>query len=100
MASNGQRPLACYRPDGSAADARYAACNTRAGTGGSMCCRTNDTAASFPDVCRSDGLCQETQDTSIVWRESCTDPTWRAPGCVQICVGKQAAGVPRAEADT
>lgn len=77
-------PPRCYRPDGSEVDGRYAPC--RLG-GTSMCCRTNDTQASFPDICRSDGLCQETQNTEIVWRESCTDPTWQAPECLQLCVG-------------
>jgi len=77
-------PPTCYRPDGSAVDPRYTAC--RLG-GTSMCCRTNDTVASFPDICRPDGLCQETQQTDIVWRESCTDRTWQARECLQLCVG-------------
>ncbi|KAB2570365.1 hypothetical protein DBV05_g10969 [Lasiodiplodia theobromae] len=44
----------------------------------SMCCRTRDW-----DDCRSDGLCQV---NNITWRESCTDKTWKAKGCVKLCV--------------
>jgi hypothetical protein len=55
-----------------------------------MCCRTNDTAANGPDTCRPDGLCQSTTP-DIVWRESCTDPTWTAPECLQLCVGEDGA---------
>jgi hypothetical protein len=51
----------------------------------SMCCRTNDTT---PDNCRPDGLCQDTIETQrLVWRESCTDPTWRAAECLKLCIG-------------
>jgi len=45
----------CYRPGGFVADNQYVPCN--AGKP-SMCCRTNDWY--YPDICRDDGLCQET----------------------------------------
>jgi hypothetical protein len=75
----------CYRPGGFAADYRYVPCHDGKP---SMCCRTND--PNYPDVCRADSLCQETlQD--VVWRESCTDPSWQAPECLRLCLGKHNA---------
>src|SRR5436190_17864555 len=74
----------CYKPDGTLQDARYAPC-----TAGhfSMCCRTNTTLS--PDTCRPDGLCQSSIVRSWVWRESCTDREWKAPECLQLCVGER-----------
>src|SRR5437773_4140804 len=72
----------CYHPDGSAAPSKYAPCN--AGVH-SMCCRTNDGG---PDICRPDGLCQSTLDSSFIWRESCTDQSWQSPGCLKLCPGE------------
>lgn len=46
-----------------------------------MCCATNNRAT--PDMPRKDGLCQS-PDT--IWRESCTDPTWKSPSCVKLCI--------------
>lgn len=46
----------------------------------SMCCRKNDNS---PDFCRSDGLCINGDQ---LWRESCTDPKWESPACIQLCV--------------
>jgi hypothetical protein len=77
------RAATCYRPGGFAADPRYQPC--KAGQQ-SMCCRISD--PSYPDICRDDGLCQETFQTNVIWRESCTDSTWQAPECLQLCVGK------------
>lgn len=48
-----------------------------------MCCRTNDN--NYPDICRTDGLCQETEQ-DVIWRESCTDPTWQSPQCLRLCI--------------
>jgi hypothetical protein len=77
----------CYRPGGFAADPRYVPCN--AGTP-SMCCRLDD--SNNPDFCRGEGLCQETQQ-DVVWRESCTDPTWQAPECLRLCIGERTAAL-------
>ena len=46
-----------------------------------MCCATNNRAV--PDTPRKDGLCQL---GATIWRESCTDPTWKSPSCVKLCV--------------
>lgn len=44
----------------------------------SMCCAPWDT-------CTPDGLCQSGYDGNT-WRDSCTDPTWKSPSCVKLCV--------------
>ncbi|KAL8916486.1 MAG: hypothetical protein Q9208_008489 [Pyrenodesmia sp. 3 TL-2023] len=46
-----------------------------------MCCATNGRAV--PDTPRKDGLCQ---NGATIWRESCTDPTWKSPSCVKLCI--------------
>ncbi|KAL8861908.1 MAG: hypothetical protein Q9178_001777 [Gyalolechia marmorata] len=46
-----------------------------------MCCGTNNRAV--PDTPRKDGLCQ---NGVTIWRESCTDPTWKSPSCVKLCI--------------
>ncbi|KAL8885102.1 MAG: hypothetical protein Q9215_006987 [Flavoplaca cf. flavocitrina] len=46
-----------------------------------MCCATNNRET--PDVPRKDGLCN---DLAGIWRESCTDPTWKSPSCVKLCI--------------
>ncbi len=46
-----------------------------------MCCATNNRAV--PDTPRKDGLCQ---NGGTIWRESCTDPTWKSPSCVKLCI--------------
>lgn len=74
----------CYYPNGTESYDNtgvmpYTPCNTRAKH--SMCCRSNST-----DTCRSDGLCDSSWDGNI-WRDFCTDPTWRAPECLKLCLG-------------
>ncbi|KAL8775733.1 MAG: hypothetical protein Q9194_003682 [Teloschistes cf. exilis] len=73
----------CYFPNGTDRNIGLSAelyhpCN--GGDRNSMCCRTRD-----DDWCRSDGLCLNFQHGEV-WRESCTDPTWRSPECVKLCV--------------
>ena len=46
-----------------------------------MCCATNNRET--PDLPRKDGLCN---DLAGIWRESCTDPTWKSPSCVKLCI--------------
>ncbi|KAL9037450.1 MAG: hypothetical protein Q9180_003707, partial [Flavoplaca navasiana] len=46
-----------------------------------MCCATNNRET--PDLPRKDGLCN---DPIGIWRESCTDPTWKSPSCVKLCI--------------
>ncbi|KAI4227356.1 MAG: hypothetical protein LQ349_006719 [Xanthoria aureola] len=61
-----------------------------------MCCATNNRAT--PDMPRKDGLCQS-PDT--IWRESCTDPTWKSPSCVKLCIdGINDEGIPRRDSDS
>lgn len=47
----------------------------------SMCCNVGT-----GDVCRENGLCYN-RSAQLLWRESCTDPTWESPGCLKLCVG-------------
>jgi hypothetical protein len=70
----------CYRPDGSEPDSDYQPCHTG---GHSMCCATNRVAS--VNKCRPDDLCFQ-EDLQEVWRESCTDPTWKDPACLHLCV--------------
>ncbi|KAL9033007.1 MAG: hypothetical protein Q9214_007716 [Letrouitia sp. 1 TL-2023] len=54
-----------------------------------MCCQ-NTTY----EVCRPDGLCDGSDNQ--IWRESCTDPTWKSPRCIKLCLGENAdPAVPR-----
>ena len=55
-----------------------------------MCCATNRT--SDADTCLANGLCQNIspsgQNTGydlLLWRESCSDPTWKSPYCLNLC---------------
>jgi len=70
----------CYRPDGSSVGTDYQPCNSG---GNSMCCATNRVGA-HANTCRPDGLCYDLT-SQYIWRESCTDPTWRDPACLQLC---------------
>lgn len=90
----------CYYPNGTdvttsgIAFTSYAPCNASAEA--SMCCRINVTAG---DHCRSDGLC-DSPDYRYLWRESCTDPTWKSPHCQKLCLnydGKSSLIVRRRE---
>lgn len=75
----------CYYPNGSDANAYLPQDEYQSSDGGdkfSMCCALNK---SRPNLCRSDGLCQSTID-QFIWRESCTDPYWKSPSCIKLCV--------------
>ncbi|KAH6680644.1 hypothetical protein B0J14DRAFT_579054 [Halenospora varia] len=69
----------CYHPDGSVAPPAYQPCHS---TGVSMCCATNRTQ--YVNSCRDDGLCLQ-QDSGVIWRESCTDRTWKSLECLHLC---------------
>ncbi|KAI4115334.1 MAG: hypothetical protein LQ345_004046 [Seirophora villosa] len=71
----------CYRPDGElVTDPSYVPCNQAAADTGSMCCALN--RSSYPDQCLSNGLCG---GGGNIFRDSCTDPTWKSPMCLQLC---------------
>ncbi len=75
----------CYNPDGTDRNAGlpqeyYQPCDS--GDEFSMCCRLG--AEFEPDKCRSDGLCFGTSNHKV-WRESCTDPSWRSSSCFKLC---------------
>lgn len=85
---------ACYFPNGSDRNAEYGSevyqpCNRSAEH--SMCCRGTD------HKCRSDGLCYDAW-ARLIWRESCTDPTWNSSACVKLCTSE--AGNARQDAET
>lgn len=77
----------CYHPDGSLvgvdkSGGAYVPCNIDGG----MCCALGRPSTSpFVDYCRSDGLC-ESPKSGDVYRESCSDPTWTDPRCLNLCV--------------
>ncbi|KAF2673290.1 hypothetical protein BT63DRAFT_421454 [Microthyrium microscopicum] len=74
----------CYHPDGSSANTDYQPCHQGRV---SMCCAIGR-AVSDPayNKCRPDDLCMEKgRAIGNVYRESCTDPTWKDPHCLQLC---------------
>src|ERR1700760_2952976 len=70
----------CYNPDGTQASSQYQPCTSGRP---SMCCALNRTS-SVVNSCRSDNLCADA-DNNVLWRESCTDPTWQDPACIRLC---------------
>ena len=71
--------VTCYHPNGQiVTDLDYEPCDQAAAATGTMCCNLN--RANFPDTCASNGLCRNGGDT---FRDSCTDPTWKSPMCLQ-----------------
>ena len=71
----------CYHPNGQIFTyAGYVPCKPRVPGAASMCCATD--RANFPDECSPDGLCRNGDD---IYRDDCTDPTWKSPGCLQLC---------------
>ena len=71
----------CYRPGGSSVGTDYQPCNSG---GASMCCATNRVGVD-KNTCRPDNLCYDLT-TQLIWRESCTDVTWKDPACLELCV--------------
>ena len=71
----------CYYPNGTDANAgrpaEYYPCAP--GSPVSMCCHIGD-------ECRVDGLCLATHFDGNIWRDFCTDPTWKDPSCQKLCV--------------
>lgn len=61
--------------------ALYMPCNTTAAV--SMCCATGPERTD-PDVCVDHGLCHNSYYGNQLWRESCTDPTWKDPACTKL----------------
>lgn len=53
-----------------------------------MCCAIGPGRAGegSGDICLDNGLCQNdlVGDKTTIWRESCTDPTWRDPACIKL----------------
>jgi hypothetical protein len=74
----------CYNYDGTPSTSAFKACN---GTAISMCCELGVSDNNNGDVCGSGstyGLCGVTgQQLS---RGSCTDPTWKDPACLKLCI--------------
>jgi hypothetical protein len=77
----------CYMPNGTAVlNDAFQPCNQT--TQFSMCCGTNWTNGFIEvDVCLPNGLClnhnQDGSNTPLYWRDTCTDPTWKSPNCIQ-----------------
>lgn len=82
--------VACYAPDGRDRNAQfntetgnhYAPCDPTAAV--SMCCAIGPVriAGRWPDTC-DNGLCR---NRVLLWRESCTDPTWTSRSCLKLFV--------------
>lgn len=73
--------VSCYHPNGDPViDSDYHPCNPAAPDTVSSCCATSRSL--FPDICLPNGLCGNGDD---VFRDSCTDPTWKSPLCPQLC---------------
>lgn len=77
-------PPICYHRNGTITPSIYAPCNQN--TEFSMCCRTG---GGTTDYCMPNGLCINTVQNPWVeiWRESCTDPTWKSPFCLKAFDG-------------
>ncbi|KUJ16055.1 uncharacterized protein LY89DRAFT_102022 [Mollisia scopiformis] len=88
--------MTCYSPpkspgqSGTAQDGNYTSCYPTQKV--SMCCRTEG------DSCSTNGLCMNTVgSTATYWRESCTDPTWTSPYCLNafdVCPLDQSNNTP------
>src|SRR5258708_7701358 len=80
---------ACYTPNGTnintsynASDGwLYATCHPDGSP--SMCCAIGPGRDGTQDICLSNGLCS---NQLVIWRESCTDPTWKDPACLKLFV--------------
>ena len=76
----------CYMPNGSKANwegskSNYVSCAKNGQH--AMCCNK-----AYSDTCRSNGLCYNA-GAKLLWRESCTDPTWNDPACIKLCASNQ-----------
>jgi hypothetical protein len=71
---------ACYAPDGSLRSNDNGNDFQPCGGATGMCCNM-----AFGDACQPNGLCYNA-GAKLLWRESCTDPTWESPGCLNLCL--------------
>ncbi len=85
----------CYLPNGTAfpLSAAYEPCIATENVF-SMCCVLNVTAlvalrlsAGNLDTCLPNGMCQPPAGVGGFTRDLCTDPTWKSPNCLNVCVG-------------
>ncbi|KAF2713064.1 hypothetical protein K504DRAFT_449824 [Pleomassaria siparia CBS 279.74] len=93
----------CFRPNGTTRNSlpgppEYVPCSTSAT---SMCCRNGIDANGVPlgeNTCRDDGLCQ---DGTKIWRESCSDKSWKSDACIKLCVSDTLMfeGLPQSQTD-
>jgi hypothetical protein len=77
--------VTCYGPNGTAniedcCGGAYSPCNGISG----MCCALGRTINNINE-CLGNGLCYQ-ENNGELWRESCTDPTWRDPSCLKLCL--------------
>ncbi|KAL8887420.1 MAG: hypothetical protein Q9215_004998 [Flavoplaca cf. flavocitrina] len=77
----------CYFPNGTSADILdglplMQPCNETPGVQ-SMCCMTQTTEGF--ESCNADNLCVNDENT-VLARGTCTDPTWRDPACLNLCM--------------
>ena len=85
----------CYLPNGTALplSSAYEPCIATENVF-SMCCVLNVTALEALgftearlDTCLPNGMCQAPASVGGFARDMCTDPTWKSPNCLNICVG-------------
>jgi hypothetical protein len=85
----------CYLPNGTAfpLSAAYEPCIATENVF-SMCCVLNVTALvalgeseANLDTCLPNGMCQPPAGVGGFTRDLCTDPTWKSPNCLNVCVG-------------
>ncbi|CAL8583419.1 hypothetical protein XPA_009043 [Xanthoria parietina] len=77
--------ISCYFPNGTSADVIdgkriQQPCNEGVQ---SMCCMLQNSQT--PETCTADGLCR-TYDNTVLARGTCTDPTWKDPACLDLCL--------------
>lgn len=60
-----------------------------------MCCTLSRFHPKGQDCCRSDGLCFH--PAGPLWRESCTDPSWRSPSYTKSSLMVGPSGLPKAD---
>ncbi|KAL6722219.1 hypothetical protein ACLMJK_001326 [Lecanora helva] len=76
----------CFWPNGSAAGNYQQPCNP---SGHSMCCLLNpESGSANADVCTADGLCIPSYN-GYLFRDTCTDSTWKDPACLNLCTTGQ-----------
>ena len=85
---------ACYWPDGTQNyDVSYQPCHSDRP---SMCCATN--RSYYVNYCLDSGLCNQPTEGEV-WREQCSDPTWKDPACLHLCTKGNSTLLKPAELD-